>query len=107
MLKDKLVTEIIQEEHIRRLIHSEYTYIKSKVRELGVTIDIDVKCKKITLSGEESMVRRAQAEASKILSTVEHANTNHEWERVNEATILKYPKEVSVRLEIALSKVSS
>lgn len=107
ILKDKLITETIQEEHIGQLIHSEYTYIESKVRELEVAISIDMKCKQITLSGEESTVRRAQAEVSKMLSTVQHSDTNHEWERVNEGTILKYPKEVSVRLEIALSKVSS
>ena len=109
MLNEQIYTEIIHEEEISQLIHSEFTFIENIIGEFGITVNIDKEQRQIILSGEESKVKQAQSEVSKLLTTLQRAITtfkHYEWRRTNENLSLQYPEEISIRLEMEHSKVS-
>ena len=109
ILNENIYTEIIHEEGISLLIHSEFASIENMIGEFGITVNIDKKERQVILSGEKSKVKQAQSEVLKLLTTLQRAITtlNHyEWRRTNENLVLQYPEEISIRLEMEYSKVS-
>lgn len=109
-VRNELTTQCIQNDHVQQLIESDLVSVKDTLGNLGVAIDVKKEEKKIILSGEKNKVWEAQAAVMKLLNSLQHANlmlNQFVWQRETDDCIQLYPKEVSLRLEMAQIQVST
>lgn len=109
-VRNELTTQCIQNDHVQQLIESDLVSLKDTLGNLGVAIDMKKEEKKIILSGEKNKVWEAQAAVMKLLNSLQHANlmlNQFVWQRDTDGCIQLYPKEVSLRLEMAQIQVST
>lgn len=108
-VSNELTTQCIQNDHVHELIESDLVAINHTLGYLGVAIDVKKEEKKIILSGEKNKVCEAQAAVMKLLNSLQHANlmlNQFVWQRETNDCLELYPKDVSLRLEMAQIQVS-
>lgn len=108
-VRDELTTQYVQNDHIQHLIVSDLDVLNHALGHLGISINVKKEEKEIILSGEKKSVWEAQAAVMKLLNSLQHANlmlNQFVWQRKTDDGVQLYPKEVSIRLEMAQIQVS-
>ena len=106
-IRERAVTENVEREAISLLIDDDVREIVDIGEKFGVVINLLLKMKKITISGEKASVTQAQMKITSILHEVEGAQRElrlYEWQSDDDGEFESYPSEASVRLERAFNK---
>lgn len=106
-IRERSAHQKIEEEAISYLIDDDIREILDIGKQFGVVINLMLKIKEITISGEKGSVTQAQMKITSILHDVEGAQRElrlYEWQSDDDGEFESYPPEASVRLERAYTK---